>query len=55
MRVLCDGKSKTDPNVTSARTEGGKIVLFDGGNVKGEYVNVKITDSRPFALIGKKI
>lgn len=55
MRVLCDGKSKTDPNVTSARTEGGKIVLFDGGNITGEYVNVKITDSRPFALIGKKI
>ena len=55
MRVLCDGKSKTDPNVTSARTEGGKIVLFDGGNITGEYVNVKITDSRPFALIREKI
>ncbi len=55
LRVLCDGKSKTDPNVTSARTEGGKIVLFDGGNITGEYVNVKITDSRPFALIGEKI
>lgn len=55
LRVLCDGKSKTDPDVTSARTEGGKIVLFDGGDITGEYVNVKITDSRPFALIGEKI
>ena len=55
LRVLCDGKSKTAPDVTSARTEGGKIVLFDGGDITGEYVNVKITDSRPFALIGEKI
>ena len=55
LRVLCDGKSKNDPDVTSARTEVGKIVLFDGGDITGEYVNVKITDSRPFALIGEKI
>ena len=55
LRVLCDGKSKTDPDVTSARTEGGKIVLFDGGDITGEYINVKITNSRPFALVGEII
>ena len=55
LRVLCDGKSKTDPDVTSARTEGGKIVLFDGGDITGEYINVIITNSRPFALVGEII
>lgn len=54
LRVLCDGRSKTDPSVTSARTEGGKIVLFDGGDICGEYVNVKITGARPFALLGER-
>ncbi len=55
LRVLCDGKSKTDPTVISARTEGGKIVLFEGCDLCGEYANVKITAARPFALIGEKI
>lgn len=55
LRVLCDGRSKTDPTVTSARSEGGKIVLFDGGDICGEYVNVKITGARPFALLGERV
>lgn len=55
LRVLCDGRSKTDPAVTSARTEGGKILLFDGGDICGEYVNVKVTGARPFALLGERV
>ncbi len=55
LRVLCDGQSKTDREMTSARTEGGKIVLFPGGDIRGEYTYVKIKEARPFALIGEKL
>ncbi len=56
LRVLCDGESKTDRDMLSGRTEGNKIVLFSGeSSLRGEYVNIKITDARPFALYGEII
>ena len=55
VRVLCDGISKTDPDMKAGRTDGGKNVCFKGEGEAGEYVNVKITEARPFVLIGEKM
>lgn len=56
IKVLCDGPSKNDESVYSGRTEGNKIVLFDGneGDI-GKFVNLKITRAETFALYGEKI
>lgn len=54
IRVLCDGESKNNPDVLCGRTEGNKIVLFNGSlDNTGKYVNVKITKCETFALIGE--
>ncbi len=53
VRVLCDGVSKTDAGMLAGRTDGGKNVCFKGFAEAGEYVNVKITEARPFVLIGE--
>ena len=56
LKVLCDGKSKNNENVYSGRTEGNKIVLFDGndGDV-GKFVNIRISRAETFALYGEKV
>ena len=54
IRVLCDGRSKNNPDVLCGRTEGNKIVLFDGAaENEGKYLNIKITKCETFALIGE--
>lgn len=54
IRVLCDGRSKNNPDVLCGRTEGNKIVLFDGTAAnEGKYLNIKITKCETFALIGE--
>ena len=56
LKVLCDGKSKNNENVYSGRTEGNKIVLFDGDESDvGKFINIKITRAETFALYGEKI
>ena len=56
IKVLCDGPSKNDESVYSGRTEGNKIVLFDGnGSDIGKFVSLKITRAETFALYGEKI
>ena len=56
LKVLCDGKSKNNENVYSGRTEGNKIVLFDGEeNDVGKFINIKIDRAETFALYGDKI
>jgi tRNA-2-methylthio-N6-dimethylallyladenosine synthase len=56
LKVLCDGKSKNNENVYSGRTEGNKIVLFDGDESDvGKFINIKITRAETFALYGDKI
>ena len=53
LRVLCDGVSKNNEAVYSGRTEGGKIVFFDGLPTDvGCFVNVKIERGDTFALYG---
>ena len=54
IRVLCDGRSKNNPDVLCGRTEGNKIVLFEGDcNNEGKYLNIRITKCETFALIGE--
>lgn len=56
VRVLCDGKSKNKAEAINGRTEGGKIVFFDGDeSMTGKFVNVKIDRAETFALYGKII
>ena len=54
VRILCDGPSKNNPQVMNGRTEGNKIVLFDGdASDEGKYLNIKITKADTFALYGE--
>ncbi len=56
VRVLCDGKSKTDERMLSGRTSGNKIVFFpDDGTEAGVFVHVKIDRAAPFALYGEHV
>ena len=43
-----------NPDKYSGRTDGNKIVLFDGDeSLVGQFVNIKITKAQTFALIGE--
>ena len=55
--VLVEGKSKTDNNIVSGRTEGGKIVhILDGDEALiSKIVDVKITSAKTWFLSGKTI
>ncbi len=54
LKVLVEGKSKTDENAFSGRTEGGKIVNFKlDKDLTGEFINVKITDAKTWSLWGE--
>ena len=56
VRVLCDGESKGDASVYSGRTEGGKIVFFDGTpDLVGRFVTVRIQKTEAFALWGEVV
>ena len=54
VKVLCDGPSKNNSAMFSGRTEGGKIVLFEGNPAQiGKFVDVYIEKGDTFALNGK--
>ncbi len=58
VRVLSDGESKTDAAMMSGRTDGNKIVFFEGKpgeNSTGKFLNIKIDRTEAFALYGHKI
>ena len=53
IRVLCDGISKNNKLVYSGRSEGGKIVFFEGEpSDTGNFLAVTIERAEPFALYG---
>ena len=53
VRVLCDGESKNNPDTYSGRTDGNKIVFFEGiSSDREQYVWVKIERAEAFALYG---
>ena len=56
IKVLCDGPSKNNENVYSGRSEGNKIVLFDGCEDDiGKFLTLRITRAETYALYGEKI
>ena len=55
-KVLVEGPSKTNPDTLTGRTEGGKIVNFNGdSSLTGTIIDVKITESRTWSLVGELI
>lgn len=53
-RVLVEGVSKKNETTLTGRTEGFKLVDFEGGReLIGQMVNVEITEGKTFSLTGK--
>ena len=53
-KVLVEGPSKTNPDTMTGRTDGGKIVNFDGdASMVGKRLDIEITESRTWSLVGK--
>ncbi|MBQ9785044.1 MAG: tRNA (N6-isopentenyl adenosine(37)-C2)-methylthiotransferase MiaB [Clostridia bacterium] len=56
LRVLCDGVSKSNDALYSGRTEGNKIVFFEGAAADtGKFIDVCIKRADPYALYGEKV
>ena len=53
IEILCEGRSKTNPNRLMGRTRGNKIVVFEGAQRHvGELMKVRITRSTGYTLYG---
>lgn len=56
LKVFVEGISKSNNDVLTGKTEGGKTVDFKGSkDLIGEFVNVKIVESKTWFLIGELI
>jgi len=56
VRVLAEGKSQSNEDMLTGRTEGNKIVNFAGDEkLIGQFVNVKILESKTWHLLGVNI
>lgn len=56
VRILVEGRSKTDKTKLTGRTEKNRLVHFEGDDgLIGSYVYVKITKAETFALFGELI
>jgi len=54
LRVLCDGKGRTDEKLFTGKSRQNIIVDFNGGEQHiGQFVDVKITKALNWALIGE--
>ena len=52
--ILVEGKSKTNPNTYTGRTESNKVVNFQGNDeMIGKLLNVKIIKDHTWYLEGK--
>ncbi|NLY71522.1 MAG: tRNA (N6-isopentenyl adenosine(37)-C2)-methylthiotransferase MiaB [Clostridiales bacterium] len=55
-KVLVEGLSKTNKELYTGRTDGHKLVNFEApDNLIGEIIDVKITESSTFSLIGHAV
>ncbi len=54
-KILVEGKSKNNENTLTGRTEGGKVVNFEGNAEIGDMVSVKITKVQTWSLFGEII
>lgn len=56
LRVLCDGRSKNNSEMFTGRTDGNKIVFFDGeDSYEGKFVDILVERGETFALWGRKV
>jgi len=56
LEVLVCGVSENDPNMLSARSDGGKLILIPGEKeLIGQFVPVEITSSRTWSMFGKVV
>lgn len=56
LKVFVEGESKTNKEVLTARTEGGKAVDFVGDkSLIGEFTTVRIIESKTWSLFGEII
>ncbi len=55
VEIMCEGQSKTNPSMQSGRTEGGKLVHFEGDLKPGEFADVLITGNGTWTLEGKLV
>lgn len=57
MEVLVEDKNPRKPGQVMGRTRQGRQVFFDGNidEIKGEFVQVEITEARTWSLMGKPI
>lgn len=54
IKVLVDGKSKSNDQIYTSRTEGNKIVHFEADeDYTGQFIKLKITRADTFALYGE--
>ena len=54
--ILCEGPSPENKAVLSGRTEGNKIVFFEGSPaLAGKVFPVHIERADPYALYGKAV
>ena len=54
LRVLVEGRSKTNDEFLAGRTDGGKTVNFKGSeSLIGNFVNIKITEAKTWSLMGE--
>lgn len=52
--VLAEGESKNDPHMMSGRSDGGKLVHFQGDNsMAGRFVDMKIIDVKTWSMTGE--
>ena len=55
-RVLVEGKSKTNENKMTGRTDTNKVVVFDGNEDEiGKMVNIEITEDHMWYFEGEKM
>ena len=53
VRVLVEGRSKTDPNMLTGRNEKNRLVHFKGKDeLIGQFATIKITKADTYALMG---
>ena len=56
LKVLCEGKGRTSDEYFTGKSRENIIVDFNGNeNDVGAFVDVRITETKAWALIGEKI
>ena len=56
LRVLCEGRGRTDESLFTGKSRQNIIVDFDGDeSMIGKFVDVKITRALNWALVGEVI